>query len=56
VERVLKRTAQDRPCPNPRTYVYPDISAQYTATCEGSKEFNGFYGHGIVDANAASKD
>jgi len=55
VERVLKRDAQDRACPNPRTYVYPDISAQYTATCEGSKEFNGFYGHGIVDALAASK-
>ena len=54
VERVLKRTAQERACPNPRTYVYPDISAQYTATCEGSREFNGFYGHGIVDALAAS--
>ena len=25
----------------------------YTATCEGSPKFNGFYGDGIVDALAA---
>ena len=25
----------------------------FTALCEGDAEFNGFYGHGIVDALAA---
>jgi hypothetical protein len=25
----------------------------YTATCEGTPQFNGFYGDGIVDALAA---
>ncbi|MBA3263787.1 MAG: S8 family serine peptidase [Thermoleophilaceae bacterium] len=57
VERVLKRTAQDRPCPNPPVFTYPDpdLTPDYTATCEGTPEFNGFYGEGIVDAYAASK-
>ncbi|MEA2363210.1 MAG: hypothetical protein QOD71_2355 [Thermoleophilaceae bacterium] len=57
VERVLKRTAQDRSCPDPPVFVYPDptLTPDYTATCEGDAEFNGFYGEGIVDAFAASK-
>jgi lantibiotic leader peptide-processing serine protease len=54
VERVLARTALDVPCPEPRTYVYPadpDLElAELQATCEGSPAFNGFYGHGIVNA------
>ena len=28
-------------------------SAAYTAFCEGTPVYNGFYGHGIVDALAA---
>ena len=27
--------------------------AEFNALCEGDLEFNGFYGHGIVDAYAA---
>jgi subtilisin family serine protease len=56
VERVIKRTAQDRPCPDPPVFVYPDptLTPDFTATCEGDAEFNGFYGEGIVDAFAAS--
>ncbi|HMJ94742.1 MAG TPA: S8 family serine peptidase [Thermoleophilaceae bacterium] len=55
VEKVLKRSARDHACPEPRAYDYPDLGPEYTAVCEGSKQFNGFYGHGIVDALAASK-
>ena len=57
VERVLKRTAQDHPCPDPPVFTYPDpdLTPDYTAICEGSDGNNGFYGEGIVDAFAASK-
>ncbi|MGE5637017.1 MAG: S8 family serine peptidase [Nocardioidaceae bacterium] len=56
VERVLERTARDHACPTPRTFTYPDpdVRPEYTAVCQGSPEFNGFYGHGIVDAYAAA--
>ena len=56
VERVLKGTAREKACPEPRVFTYPDpdLTPDYTAVCEGDKEFNGFYGHGIVDAYAAS--
>jgi lantibiotic leader peptide-processing serine protease len=54
VERMLARTALDVPCPEPRTYVYPPAPEldlpELQATCEGSPAFNGFYGHGIVNA------
>jgi lantibiotic leader peptide-processing serine protease len=54
VERLLARTALDVPCPEPRTYVYPPAPEldlpELQATCEGSPAFNGFYGHGIVNA------
>ncbi|MDQ3885945.1 MAG: S8 family serine peptidase, partial [Actinomycetota bacterium] len=55
VEQVLLSTAQPRPCPTPRLYSYAAIGrpAEYDAYCEGTTEFNGFYGHGIVDAFAA---
>jgi subtilisin family serine protease len=53
VERELYRTAVDRPCPKPRLQTYPDRPAEFTARCEGGRTFNGFYGHGIVDAHAA---
>ena len=53
---MLKGTARDKACPEPRMFTYPDpdLTPDYTAVCEGDKEFNGFYGHGIVDAYAAS--
>jgi hypothetical protein len=31
-------------------------SAEFNALCEGTTEFNGFYGHGIVDAYATVTD
>jgi lantibiotic leader peptide-processing serine protease len=57
VEKALKRTAQKTACPQPRTFTYPDedLGPEYTATCEGSRQANGFYGAGIVDAFAAAK-
>ena len=55
VERVLKGTADKVPCPTPRTvsYEHTGLPAEYNATCEGGLNFNGFYGHGVVDAFAA---
>jgi subtilisin family serine protease len=57
VERVLKSTAREHACPEPRTFTYPDpdLDASYTAVCEGTSEFNGFYGYGIVDALGAAR-
>jgi subtilisin family serine protease len=57
VERILKGTATDTACPAQEPFTYPWTPApapeDYTATCEGSPRFNGFYGEGIVDALAA---
>jgi hypothetical protein len=56
VERILRRTAADTACPEPRAFDYPfddEDGNPYTATCEGSADLNGFYGDGIVDALAA---
>ena len=52
VRRVLEGTAFATACPNPRTVTYTNEGrpAEFTATCEGDLEFNGFYGHGVVDA------
>jgi subtilisin family serine protease len=50
VERLLQSTATDTPCPTPPAFVYPNLPAAYTATCEGTDQRNGFYGDGIVDA------
>jgi hypothetical protein len=57
VERVMKQTATKHACPSPRLYHYPDpdLDASYDAYCAGSKQFNGFYGHGIVDAGRAAR-
>lgn len=52
VEKILYRTATETPCPNPRLVDYSSVNrpAEFNAYCQGSKEFNGFYGHGIVNA------
>ena len=50
VEFVLRATATKTACPTPATYVYPLLPDHYTATCEGTKGFNGFYGNGVVNA------
>jgi subtilisin family serine protease len=58
VQRVLEGTAAKHECPSPRTVDYTDEGrdSSFTATCQGSKDFNGFYGHGSVDAYAAVKN
>ncbi|MFI5932536.1 S8 family serine peptidase [Actinoplanes sp. NPDC051494] len=51
----LFRSAHETACPEPRlrSYVQEGYTTAYDAYCSGSKSFNGFYGHGIVDAYAA---
>ncbi|MEU4666820.1 S8 family serine peptidase [Amycolatopsis sp. NPDC023774] len=55
VQRVLEGTASPVACPVPRTVDYLDEGRDesFTATCTGNAAFNGFYGHGAVDAYAA---
>ncbi|MFI7442008.1 S8 family peptidase [Nonomuraea indica] len=50
VERLLHRTATPTACPKPRAYVYKIYGETERHVCEGGKEKNGFYGHGIVNA------
>jgi subtilisin family serine protease len=55
-EKILRKTATDTACPNPREFHYPEAASatpQYTAFCDGPKSNNGFYGDGIVNALAA---
>jgi len=56
VESILQRTANNQPCPTPRTVIAgPGINPP-TATCQGDVGFNSFFGKGIVDAvNAVTK-
>jgi subtilisin family serine protease len=51
-EFVLTEGAAAHPCPDPPLFSYVNVgrSAEFNALCEGTTEFNGFYGHGIVDA------
>ncbi|NUS73362.1 MAG: S8 family serine peptidase [Corynebacteriales bacterium] len=55
VERILLDTATATACPEPRTVSYTNEGrpAEFDATCEGDKNFNGFYGYGIVNALGA---
>ena len=55
VQDILESTATEQACPdqNPFTYPDPDLGPEFTAACQGGRGFNGFYGHGIVDAAAA---
>jgi len=55
VEQRLYRSATETACPTPRlrSYTQEGYSTDYDAYCAGPKEFNGFYGHGIVNAYAA---
>jgi hypothetical protein len=51
-EFVLLNGADEHACPVPplQSYVREGRSVEFDALCEGDLEFNGFYGHGIVDA------
>jgi hypothetical protein len=55
VERQLYRSAAEHACPTPRlrSYAQEGFSAEFDATCVGGRDFNGFYGYGVVDAYAA---
>ena len=54
-QAYLEASATDTPCPTPNPFSYADKGrpASFTAFCEGTPVYNGFYGHGIVDALAA---
>jgi lantibiotic leader peptide-processing serine protease len=54
-QAILQGSATDTPCPaqNPFSYADKGRPASYTAFCEGTPIYNGFYGHGIVDALTA---
>jgi subtilisin family serine protease len=53
VAALLRGSATPKACPSSATFTYPGRNADYTATCRGTKEHNGFYGDGLVDALAA---
>ncbi|MEV4704787.1 S8 family serine peptidase [Actinoplanes sp. NPDC049316] len=55
VEAQLYRTAEKTACPEPRlrSYANEGYDPEFDAYCAGPKVFNGFYGHGIVDAYKA---
>jgi subtilisin family serine protease len=53
-EFILTEGAAEHACPVPPLVSYVNVgrSTEFDALCEGTTEFNGFYGHGIVDAYA----
>jgi lantibiotic leader peptide-processing serine protease len=55
VREILRETATDTACPTPPLVDYTLVArpASWNALCEGSAEYNGFYGDGIVNALAA---
>jgi hypothetical protein len=55
VERILTRSATETACPTPNPFTYGNVGrpAEFDAFCEGDEDFNGFYGHGIVNAEEA---
>jgi subtilisin family serine protease len=57
VRDILTSTATEHACPDPPLVDYTLVGrpAEFNALCVGDAEFNGFYGHGIVNAlNAVS--
>jgi subtilisin family serine protease len=57
VKRILKESATDHACPDPRLVDYTIVGrpASWNAYCDGDEDYNGFYGSGIVDALGAVK-
>jgi subtilisin family serine protease len=49
---IVMDTAADHACPAGGTQSYTNVgrSPEFTATCVGDEDFNGFYGDGIVNA------
>ncbi len=54
-QAYLQASATATPCPTPNPFTYTDKGRpdSFTAFCEGTTVYNGFYGYGIVDALAA---
>ena len=52
VDKVVRDSAKAKAC-DAKVYEYEGLPRPRTAICDGTKAFNGFYGHGIVDAAAA---
>ncbi|MDX6511979.1 MAG: hypothetical protein QOE36_1483 [Gaiellaceae bacterium] len=50
VESILQTSANNQPCPTPKTVVQGPGFALPTATCQGDTGYNSFFGKGIVDA------
>ena len=50
VESILQTTANNQPCPTPKTVVQGPGFGFPTATCQGDVGNNTFFGKGIVDA------
>ena len=52
VSALMATTAIDHACPpgGVQSYTQEGRSAEFTATCVGTPQFNGFYGAGIVNA------
>jgi len=50
VESILQVTANNQPCPTPKTVVQGPGFLFTTATCKGDTGYNNFFGKGIVDA------
>jgi len=50
VETILQTTANNQPCPSPRTVIAGPGFVLPTATCSGETGYNNFFGKGIVDA------
>lgn len=54
VERLLYATATPKACPASRQHAYGAAGARTVHRCQGDQKRNGFYGHGIVNADAAA--
>jgi subtilisin family serine protease len=57
-QAYLEASATDTPCMSNQpdgtfSYAHKNRPASFTSFCEGTPEFNGWYGHGIVDALGA---
>ena len=50
VEQILQISANNQPCPQPRTVVAGPGFDPVTATCSGDVGYNNFFGKGVVDA------
>jgi subtilisin family serine protease len=52
---IVMDTARNHACPESGIQSYTDVGRdeEFTATCVGTADFNGFYGDGIVNALGA---